>query len=123
MNSPAREKPQPGHARVIFWDLLTFDRLLTGPVVHIIYWCGLGVIVVAAFGVIGASVGIAMLYVAPLSGVYAAVRLVLPVAPACPMPRVCPAFPERLVPHWGPLWWDRNPREMQRRAPAGRGCA
>ena len=60
MNSPAREKPQPGHARVIFWDLLTFDRLLTGPVVHIIYWCGLGVITLAGFGVVGAAVGLSI---------------------------------------------------------------
>ena len=31
MNSPSRERPQPGHARIIFWDLLTFEKLLTGP--------------------------------------------------------------------------------------------
>ena len=43
---------------MIFWDLLTFDRLLTGPVVHIIYWCGLGVIILAGFGVVGAAVGL-----------------------------------------------------------------
>ncbi len=58
MNSPSREKPQPGHARAIFWDLLTFERLLTGPVVHLIYWCGLGVIALAGFGVVGAAVGL-----------------------------------------------------------------
>src|SRR5262249_21940265 len=40
------------------WDVLTFERMLTGPVIHLVYWAGLGVIVVAAFGVVGASFGI-----------------------------------------------------------------
>ena len=42
------------------WDLLTFDRLMTGPVIHLIYWCGLGLIVLIGFTVIGGSVGIAL---------------------------------------------------------------
>ena len=42
------------------WNLLTFERTLTGPVIHLVYWCGLGVIVVAAFAVVGASIGIAI---------------------------------------------------------------
>ena len=42
------------------WDLLTFERMLTGPVIHLVYWAGLGVIVVAAFGVVGASLGVAI---------------------------------------------------------------
>ncbi len=41
------------------WSLLTFDRLITGPVIHLVYWAGLGVIVIAAFSVIGAAIGIA----------------------------------------------------------------
>jgi Domain of unknown function (DUF4282) len=41
-------------------SLLTFERMITGPVIHIVYWCGLGVIVIAAFGVIGASVAVAI---------------------------------------------------------------
>ena len=40
------------------WSVLTFERMITGPVIHLVYWSGLGVIVIAAFGVIGASVGI-----------------------------------------------------------------
>jgi hypothetical protein len=43
-----------------FWDLLTFDRLLTGPVIHLIYWAGLGVIALFGFFVLGASVGMAL---------------------------------------------------------------
>ena len=44
----------------MFWDMLTFDRLLTGPVVHVIYWCGLGLIALAGFGVVGAAVGLSI---------------------------------------------------------------
>jgi hypothetical protein len=51
------QKTSPGE---LFWDLLTFDRLLTGPVVHIIYWAGLALIAIAGCGVIGGSVGMAM---------------------------------------------------------------
>jgi len=40
--------------------LLTFERMITGPVIHIVYWCGLGVIAIAAFGVVGASVAVAI---------------------------------------------------------------
>ena len=56
------------------WDILTFDRLITGPVIHLVYWCGLGVIVVAAFSVVGASVGVAW-----REGSWAALLLALPV--------------------------------------------
>jgi len=60
LNSPSREKPEARHARVIFWDLLTFERLLTGPVVHIIYWCGLAFISLIGFAAVGAAVGLSI---------------------------------------------------------------
>ena len=41
------------------WSLLTFDRLITGQVIHLVYWAGLSIIVVAAFSVVGASIGVA----------------------------------------------------------------
>jgi hypothetical protein len=44
----------------LLWDLLTFDRLITGPVVHLIYWAGLGVIVLLGFGVVGTAIGLAL---------------------------------------------------------------
>ena len=44
----------------LFWDLLTFDRLVTGPVIHLIYWSGLGVVALFAFSVVGAAVGLAL---------------------------------------------------------------
>jgi hypothetical protein len=42
------------------WEILTFDRMITGPVIHLVYWAGLGVIVIAAFSVVGASIGVAL---------------------------------------------------------------
>lgn len=50
-----RARRRPGR----LWDLLTFDRMITGPVIHLVYWAGLGVIVVGAFSVVGASIGVA----------------------------------------------------------------
>jgi hypothetical protein len=44
--------------RAFLWDLLTFDRLLTGPVVHLIYWAGLALITLAGFTIIGGAVGL-----------------------------------------------------------------
>ena len=46
--------------RGALWDLLSFDRLLTGPVVHLIYWAGLLLIALFAFAVVGAAVGVAI---------------------------------------------------------------
>jgi hypothetical protein len=56
------------------WSVLTFDRMITGPVIHLVYWAGLGVIIVAAFSVIGAAIGVAL-----REGSWAAVLLALPV--------------------------------------------
>lgn len=47
-------------AASIFWDLLTFERLMTNQVIHLIYWAGLGVVSLVAFGTIGAAVGVAL---------------------------------------------------------------
>lgn len=43
-----------------FWDLLTFEKMLTGSVIHLVYWAGLGIIGIIAFGVIGAAIGVAI---------------------------------------------------------------
>jgi hypothetical protein len=56
------------------WSLLTFERLITGPVIHLVYWAGLGVIVIAAFSVVGASIGVAL-----REGSWAAILLAIPV--------------------------------------------
>jgi len=50
----------PARGRGWLWDILTFERMITGQVIHLVYWAGLGFIVIAAFGVVGASIGIAI---------------------------------------------------------------
>jgi hypothetical protein len=52
-------KTESGAPRGRLWALLSFERLITGPVIHLVYWAGLGVIIIAAFSVIGASIGVA----------------------------------------------------------------
>jgi hypothetical protein len=41
-------------------DLLTFEHLMAGRVVHLIYWAGLAIIALGAFGTIGAAIGVAI---------------------------------------------------------------
>lgn len=45
-------------AKALLWDILTFDKLLTGPVIHLIYWSGLGIIVLFGFSIVGAAIGL-----------------------------------------------------------------
>ena len=56
----AKKTRERGVGATVLWDLLTFDRLLTGQVVHLIYWSGLGLVLMVSFGVIGAFVGFLM---------------------------------------------------------------
>ncbi len=41
-------------------ELLSFERLITGQVVHLVYWAGLAIIGIGAFGILGASIGVAI---------------------------------------------------------------
>ncbi|ESQ86021.1 hypothetical protein AEAC466_02210 [Asticcacaulis sp. AC466] len=43
--------------RDIWNDLLTFDRLVSKPIVHIVYWCGLGLLFICALGWLGIMIG------------------------------------------------------------------
>lgn len=52
-------RPQ-GTGAALIWDLLTFERLMTSQVVHLIYWAGLALIALGCFGAIGAAVGLAI---------------------------------------------------------------
>ena len=54
---PVRKSGEFSH---VLRDVLTFERLLTGPVIHLIYWAGLGVIILGAFGSLGAAIGVAL---------------------------------------------------------------
>jgi energy-converting hydrogenase Eha subunit E len=49
-----------GSGSAVLWDLLSFEHLMTNQVIHIIYWAGLALIALGAFGAIGAAVGIAI---------------------------------------------------------------
>ena len=49
-----------GAGSAVLWDLLTFEHLMTNQVIHIIYWAGLALIALGAFGTIGAAVGLAI---------------------------------------------------------------
>lgn len=57
---PTKSNRKSSETGDVLRDLLTFERLLTGPVIHLIYWAGLGVIVLGAFGSIGAAIGVAL---------------------------------------------------------------
>jgi hypothetical protein len=59
MRSPRKAAGQ-GESRSLFWDALTLERLMTGSLVHLVYWFGLGIIALGGFGAIGASVGVAL---------------------------------------------------------------
>jgi hypothetical protein len=47
-------------SRNLLSDILTFERLLTGPIVHLIYWCGLALILLIGFGAVGAAIGLVL---------------------------------------------------------------
>ena len=58
MRRPLTRPQGPGVA--LLWDLITFERLMTNQVIHLIYWAGLAIIVLGVFGTIGAAVGVAI---------------------------------------------------------------
>ncbi len=72
--APSKGDPAGRAPRGRLWALLTFDRLITGQVIHLVYWGGLGVIVVAAFSVVGAAIGVAW-----REGSWASILLAIPV--------------------------------------------
>jgi hypothetical protein len=55
-STPTDRPPRRG----FLWDVLTFERLMTGPVLHLIYWAGLALIVLFGFTVVGAAIGVAL---------------------------------------------------------------
>jgi len=67
-------RPDDGGRHSRLWEFLAFDRMITGPVIHLVYWAGLGVIVIIAFSVVGAAIGVAL-----REGSWAAILLAIPV--------------------------------------------
>lgn len=67
MSRPPTRSPRPsveGFRRTtpveLFWNFLTFDRLMTGPVIHMVYWAGLALVVLGGFSIVGGAVGVAL---------------------------------------------------------------
>lgn len=50
--------PPAGAKASVLWDLLSFEHLMTSQVIHIVYWAGLALISLGAFGTIGTAVGL-----------------------------------------------------------------
>ena len=71
MKSPRSAKTS-ARPNSVLWNLLTLERLMTGSLVHLVYWFGLGVIALGGFGAIGGAVGVA-LREGPLMGLLAAI--------------------------------------------------
>ena len=57
---PSPSQRRNASSRALFFDLLTFDRRLAAPVMHLVYWAGLGLIALMAFAVVGAAVGVSL---------------------------------------------------------------
>jgi hypothetical protein len=56
---PASRSASNKHTvRAFLWDLLTFDKMMTGPVTHLIYWAGLGLISLIGFSIMGGAIGL-----------------------------------------------------------------
>jgi len=53
-----RDASAAGHSRL--WELLTLEKLMTGPLVHLVYWCGLAILLLAGFGSVGVAIGQAL---------------------------------------------------------------
>ena len=66
-------------------DMLTFEHLMAGRVIHLIYWAGLGLIAIGVFGSIGAAVGVAIRDPFP-QGVLMAVPVAVVTRPATASP-------------------------------------
>jgi hypothetical protein len=53
-----RDDGAAGRGRL--WELLTLDQLMTAPLIHLVYWCGLAILVLAGFGSVGVAIGTAL---------------------------------------------------------------
>jgi len=57
MNRIIRQAFGTSRPKDVFFNLLTFDRMVTRPIVHIVYWIGLGLLVIAAMAIAGTAIG------------------------------------------------------------------
>ncbi len=59
MKTP-RSAARPDRPNSVLWNLLTLEHLMTGSLVHLVYWFGLGVVALGGFGAVGGAVGMAL---------------------------------------------------------------
>ncbi len=57
MNRIIRQAFGTTRPKDIYLNLMTFDRMVMRPLVHIVYWVGLGLLVIAAMAVAGTAIG------------------------------------------------------------------
>lgn len=53
-------QPRKSHSRAPLGGWLTLDRYVAAGLLNLVYWAGLAVVAIIAFGAVGASIGIAM---------------------------------------------------------------
>lgn len=49
-----------GSRQGFLWDMLTLEHLVTGKVVHLVYWVGLGLVLMVGFSFVGSAFGLAL---------------------------------------------------------------
>lgn len=49
-----------GRTHASLKDWLTLEHLMTGSIIHLVYWAGLGIVLLGGFGVVGAAFGVAL---------------------------------------------------------------
>lgn len=57
---PSRGTGRSGPVERALWKVLTLEQLMTSSIAHLVYWMGLGIILLGGFAAIGASVGMAL---------------------------------------------------------------
>lgn len=58
--APPTAKRTQSNGRGAFRTILTFDRMLAGEIIMLVYWAGLGIIALLGFSMVGAGVGLAL---------------------------------------------------------------
>ncbi|MGZ8363715.1 MAG: DUF4282 domain-containing protein [Caulobacteraceae bacterium] len=49
-----------GRSQFSLRDWLSLEHLMTGSIIHLVYWAGLGIVLLGGFGVVGGAVGVAL---------------------------------------------------------------
>jgi hypothetical protein len=52
--------PRSSRGGILSWNLLTFERMIAGEIILLVYWAGLGVIALVGFSMVGAGIGLAL---------------------------------------------------------------